>query len=298
VETIHLWTQVVGKIRMECSPWINHSWGVVLRPTARGLTTGALPWGGSAFEIDLDLVEHRLAVRTDDGRDRTLVLEPRSVADFHRSLLGVLKELGIDIVIDTLPNEIEDPIPFPEDDVHASYDPDHARALAASLRHATRVCESFRARYLGKCSPVHFFWGSFDLAVTRFSGRTAPEHPGGIPHLPDVITREAYSHEVSSAGFWPGRRDGPGPLFYSYAYPTPEGFAEAEVQPPEARWLGDMGEFALAWEDARASDAPDDAVHAFLQSTWEAAAELGEWEREGWERPRGWRPLPRAGERE
>ncbi len=293
LETLHMWSQIVGKVRMELSPWVNHSWSVPLYVTARGLTTSPIPYRGTTFEIDFDFIDHALPIRTSDGRTRSLALEPKSVAGFYRELLGTLKELGIDAAILPMPNELPDPIPFPDDEVHGSYVPEHARALFDALVQADRVFKEFRARFTGKCSPVHFFWGSFDLAVTRFSGREAPEHPGGIPFLPDEVTREAYSHEVSSCGFWPGNRESPEPFFYSYIYPTPDGYAEVAVEPEAAYWLAELGEFVLPYEAARTADSPDDAVAAFLQSTYAAAANLAGWDRENLEWEKGYRPLAR-----
>lgn len=293
LETLHLWSQIVGKIRMECSPWVNQSWSVPLYVTARGLTTSPIPYGGLSFEIDFDFVDHVLPIRTSDGRTRSLALEPMSVSQFYRELLGTLRELGIEVSIHTMPNELPDPIPFPDDELHDAYVPEHARALMKALVQSDRVLKGFRARFTGKCSPVHFFWGSFDLAVTRFSGRAAPEHPGGIPFLPDEITREAYSHEVSSCGFWPGNREAPEPFFYSYAYPTPEGYAEAAVEPTAAYWLTDLGEFVLPYEAVRVADSPDDEIDAFLQSTYAAAADLADWDRRNLEWEPGYRPLAR-----
>lgn len=294
LETLHLWTQVVGKVRMEASPWLNHSWSSALYVTPRGLTTSPIPRDGRTFEIDFDLVDHRLPIRVSDGGTRSLSLEPKSVARFYHEVMEALSELDLEVPIHPVPNEIPEPIPFPEDEVHGTYEAGHARALRQALVQADRVMEEFRAAFIGKASPVHFFWGAADLAVTRFSGRPAPEHPGGIPNLPDEITREAYSHEVSSCGFWPGNRESPDPIFYSYAYPTPEGFPESAVRPDAAFWLEELGEFALLYEDARSADSPDDALYDFFESTYAAAADLAGWDREGLERERGFRPLPRA----
>ncbi len=289
--TLHMWTQIVGKVRMELMPWINHSWSVPLYLSPRGLRTSPIPAGAESFEVEFDFLEHRLPIVRSDGERRSLELRPRSVADFHRELLSILHEMGIDASIHPLPNEVADPIPFPEDEAHASYEPGQAHALWRALLQAHRVLTEFRARFIGKVSPVHFFWGGFDLAVTRFSGEGAPPHPGGIPHLPDEVTREAYSHEVSSAGFWPGSADAPGAVFYSYAYPTPDGFASSEVEPEAARWLADLGEFVLPYEAVRESASPDETLLAFLESTYAAAADLQGWDREALERPAGYRPL-------
>jgi len=293
LETLHMWSQIVGKIRMELSPWLNHSWSVPLYVTSRGLTTSPIPYGGRTFEIDFDFADHRLPIRSSDGQARWLALEPKSVARFYHELLEALTGMGIDVSIHPVPNEIPEPIPFPEDEVHGTYDPEHAQRLWGALVQSDRVMKAYRARFTGKVSPVHFFWGSFDLALTRFSGRDAPEHPGGIPNLPDEITREAYSHEVSSCGFWPGNREAPDPIFYAYAYPTPEGFSEASVSPEAAFWLADLGEFALPYEAVRAAESPDDELDSFLESTHAAAADLANWDREHLEWERGFRPLPR-----
>jgi len=293
LETLHMWTQIVGKVRMELSPWVNHSWSVTLYVTSRGLTTSPIPYGGRTFEIDFDFVDHQLPIRVSDGQARSLALEAKSVAEFYRELLGTLKELDIDVAIHPVPNELPEPIPFPEDEVHKTYEPDHARRLWGALVQADRIMREFRASFTGKVSPVHFFWGSFDMAVTRFSGRAAPEHPGGFPNLPDEITREAYSHEVTSCGFWPGNRDAPDPVFYAYAYPTPEGFSQAAVRPDAAFWLESFGQFALPYAAVRSAASPDDALHAFFESTHAAAADLAGWDREGLEWERGFSPLPR-----
>lgn len=295
-ETLHLWTQIVGKIRMVLSPWLNHSWHVPLYVTSRGLTTSAIPYAGRSFDMTFDFVDHVLPIRVNDGSERVLRLRPQTVADFYVELLSALRDLRIDVAIHPVPNELEDPIPFPEDREHGAYDAHSAHRLWVALVQAERVFAEFRACFTGKCSPVHFFWGSFDLAVTRFSGRTAPPHPGGIPNLPDVVTREAYSHEVSSCGFWTGNAQAPDPIFYSYAYPTPEGFAEAAVQPPEAFWLPDLGEFVLPYEAVRTSESPDETLFRFLQTTYTAAADLAGWDRSGLERPRGYTPYNHAAE--
>jgi hypothetical protein len=293
LETLHLWSQIVGKIRMELSPWLNHSWSVPLYVTSRGLTTSPIPYGGLSFEIDFDLIDHVLPIRTSDGRVRSLSLKPKSVAQFYHELLGTLSDMDINVSIHPMPNEFPEPIPFLADETHGAYDPRHTERLHGALVQSDRSLKAFRARFTGKASPVHLFWGSFDLAVTRFSGREAPEHPGGIPHLPDSITREAYSHEVSSCGFWPGNRDAPDPIFYAYAYPTPERYPEASVRPEAAFWLSELGEFVLPYEAVRTANSPDAAVDAFLESTYTAAADLAEWDRRTLEREVGFRPLPR-----
>ena len=282
--TLHLWSQVVGKIRMTQMPWINHSWHVTLYVTARGLTTSPIPYGTKIFQVDFDFIDHRLVIQTHEGARRTLELRPRSVADFYQEVVGTLKELGFEVHIHTLPNEVPDPIPFERDDRHASYDAEYANRFWRILLQADRVFKTFRARFIGKCSPVHFFWGSFDLAVTRFSGRPAPPHPGGVPHLPDAVTREAYSHEVSSCGFWPGSGPVAYPAFYSYAYPAPPGFREAPVRPRAAVYSSELGEFLLPYDEVRTAARPDDVLLEFLQSTYEAAANLGRWDRAALER--------------
>jgi hypothetical protein len=282
--TLHLWTQVIGKIRLTKTPWVNHSWHVTLYVTPRGLTTSPITDGSRQFQIDFDFIDHRLVIAASDGSSRSLALEPMTVADFYAAVMNMLHELEIDVVINTLPNEIPDPIRFDADRIHSAYDADYANRFWRVLLQADRVFRQFRASFTGKCSPVHFFWGSFDLAVTRFSGREAPEHPGGIPCLPDAVTREAYCREVSSAGFWPGG----GPIdyaaFYSYAYPVPEGFAGATVAPDEAFFHADLGEFLLPYDAVRQAKDPDAALAAFLQTTYEAAADAAEWPRETLER--------------
>ena len=277
-ETLHMWTQIVGKIRLRQSPWVNHSWHVPLYLTARGLTTSPIPHGKRTFQIDFDFRDHRLAVETSDGGSRELPLEPRTTADFFDSLMLVLNDLDVPVSIHGSPNEVENPIPFAEDTVHAAYDRDAVRRFWQALHQIDRVFHKFRAGFIGKCSPVHFFWGSFDLAVTRFSGREAPDHPGGLPNMPLWVAQEAYSHEVSSAGFWPGSDAFPEPIFYSYAYPTPQGFSEASVAPKQAYWLDAMGEFVLPLEAVRTSPTPDETLLEFLRSTFDAAATLGDWD--------------------
>ncbi len=294
-ETLHLWTQIVGKIRLAQTPWLNHSWHVTLYLTARGLTTSPVPYGGRTFQIDFDFVDHVLWIRTSDGQFRQLMLAPRPVAEFFTELFAALAELNIEISITTMPSEIADCVPFDRDYVHASYDRDYANRFWRVLLSTHDVLAYFRTGFLGKVSPVHFFWGSFDLAVTRFSGRTAPRHPGGVPHLSDAVTREAYSHEVSSAGFWPG---GAGPVadaaFYSYAYPTPDGFAGAAVRPGQAFFSKELGEFILPYDAMRTATDPEGTLMEFLQSTYEAAANLGRWDRAALECPLGETGRPRA----
>ena len=282
--TLHLWTQIVGKVRLAQSPWINHSWHVTLYVTARGLSTSPIPYGVRTFQIDFDFIAHQLTVQSSDGGVATLALRPQSVGSFYRSLMDEMAKLDLRVDIHTLPNEVAEPIRFDRDETHRAYDPDYANRFWRVLVQADRVFKSFRTRFIGKCSPVHFFWGAPDLAVTRFSGRRAPEHPGGVPHLPDWVTREAYSHEVSSCGFWAGGGPVPYAAFYAYAYPEPSGFAQARVRPAAAFYSGDLHEFVLPYDRVREADSPDDALLDFLQATYEAAANLGKWDRATLER--------------
>jgi Family of unknown function (DUF5996) len=277
-ETLHLWTQIIGKIRVALAPKINHWWHSTLYVTPRGLTTATIPDGTRSFQITFDFLQHQLLIETSDGMMRTIALAPCSVAAFYQTVMSTLKDMGIEVQIWTMPQEVADPIPFEQDEQHAAYDPDCAQRFWQILMQADRLLTVFRSRYAGKCSPVHFFWGSFDLAVTRFSGRRAPEHPGGVPHMADWVTREAYSHEVSSCGFWFGGGSVEA-LFYAYAYPAPEGFKDYPIQPQEAFYSSDMQEFMLPYEAVRQADDPDARVLEFLQSTYEAAANLGNWDR-------------------
>ena len=279
LETLHLWTQVVGKVRMVQTPWINHSWSVPLYVSARGLTTSLVPHGSEGFELAFDFLSDELVLTTTTNERRIVPLAPRSVADFHGEVMGALEAVGMPVRIHSMPSEIADAIPFPEDTRHDSYDGEQVRSLWRALLQAQRVFTRFRALYLGKASPVHFFWGSFDLAVTRFSGRPAPDHPGGVPNFPDDVAREAYSHEVTSCGLWFGNREATTPIFYAYAYPTPDGFAEARVEPAEAFWLGELGEFALPYDAVRKAADPDGYLLSFLESTHARAAELAGWKR-------------------
>jgi uncharacterized protein DUF5996 len=294
-DTLHLWTQIVGKIRLARAPWLNHSWHVALYLTARGLTTSPMPDGLRDFQIDFDFIDHVLWLRTSDGHFRQVELQPVSVAEFYADVGIALKELGIAVPVRAMPCEIADCIPFDRDTLHKSYDADYANRFWRVLLAAHDVMARFRSGFLGKASPVHFFWGSFDLAVTRFSGRKAPRHPGGVPHLPDAVAQEAYSHEVSSAGFWPG---GGGPIddaaFYSYAYPPPQGFAAAKVKPEAAFFSKDLGEFILPYEAVRTARDPDATLMEFLQSTYEAAADLAKWDRKALECALGEPGKPRA----
>jgi hypothetical protein len=289
--TLHLWTQIVGKIRLVQTPWVNHSWHATLYLTARGLGTSPIPYGTRIFQIDFDFVAHRLTVQSSDGSGGAFALEPQSVAAFYARLMQELDRLDLHVTIRKTPNEVVDPIPFDQDEIHRAYDPLYVNRFWRILAQADRVLKRFRARFIGKCSPVHFFWGAPDLAVTRFSGRRAPRHPGGIPNLPDRVTREAYSHEVSSCGFWPGSGPIPYPAFYSYAYPEPEGFADAPVRPAGAFYSAELREFILAYDVLRQAPSPDETLLDFLQTTYEAAANLARWDRGSLERDpesRGW----------
>jgi len=277
--TLHMWTQIVGKIRLTLSPWTNHSWHVTLYVTSRGLTTSPIPHGTSTFEIRFDFIDHELRILKSDGAVRVFKLRPQPVAKFYREVMNALAEMKLPVTINTTPNEIENPIPFDQDEEHRSYVPEYANRFWRVLLQSDRVFKEFRSRFCGKCSPVHFFWGSFDLAVTRFSGRPAPPHPGGVPHLPDEITREAYSQEVSSLGFWPGNAVAPTPVFYSYAYPEPPGFAETKVQPEAALYLPKLREFILPYDTVRTAEKPDDVLLDFAQSAYDAASKLGKWDR-------------------
>jgi hypothetical protein len=282
--TLHRWIQIVGKIRLAQSPWVNHSWHVTLHVTAIGLTTSAIQYRNRTFQIDFDFVKHWLAVHSSDGGTAGLALEPQSVATFYTRLMQEMAKLDLHVKIDLKPNEVADTVPFDQDQARCAYDREYANRFWRVLVQADRVFKHFRARFIGKCSPVHFFWGAPDLAVTRFSGRRAPEHPGGIPNLPDWVTRDAYSHEVSSCGFWPGGATIPYAAFYSYAYPEPAGFSEAPVQPPAAFYSPDFREFILPYDVVRESKSPDATLLDFLQTTYEAAANLAKWDRPSLER--------------
>ena len=281
--TLHMWTQIVGKIRLTLTPWTNHSWHVTLYVTSRGLTTSPIPHGVCTFEIQFDFIDHQLLVDKSDGARRKLELKPQSVAEFYRTLMRTLEDLDLPVTINTMPNEIENPVPLDQDEEHHSYDPEYANRFWRVLVQSDRVFKEFRSRFCGKCSPVHFFWGSFDLAVTRFSGRPAPPHPGGVPHLPDAITREAYSQEVSSLGFWPGNAAIPTPVFYSYAYPEPPGFAGAKVQPPEVYYESKLREYILPYDAVRTAEKSDEVLLDFAQSAYDAASKLGKWDRDALE---------------
>ena len=281
---LHLWTQIVGKIRLSLTPWVNHSWHTTLYVTATGLTTSAIPYGTRSFQIDFNFLEHQLWLRSSDGRTAALALEPQSVASFYRRLMEVMHQLDINVRINRRPNEIAAAIRFDQDVTPRPYDADYAGRFWRILQQADRVLKIFRARFVGKCSPVHFFWGAADLAVTRFSGRKAPQHPGGVPNLPDWITQEAYSLEVSSCGFWPGGGATPYPAFYAYAYPEPEGYVTWPVKPAPARYHSQAREFILPYEAVRTASDPTGTLLQFLQSTYEAAATCGHWDRNALER--------------
>jgi len=294
--TLHRWTQIVGKIRLAQNSWVNHCWHVTLYVSATGLTTSPIPYGNQSFQIDFDFVKHRLAIHTSDGRAGGFALEPRSVAAFYQRLMQQMARLGLRVQIYPKPNELADATRFDQDELHCAYDAEYANRFWRILVQADRLLNDFRARFIGKCSPVHFFWGAADLAVTRFSGRRAPEHPGGIPNLPDWVTREAYSHEVSSCGFWPGGGMIPYAAFYSYAYPEPAGFTAAAVKPGAAFYSPDFREFILPYDVVRQSKSPDSTLLDFLQTTYEAAANLAKWDRKSLERehdPRRVAGLPR-----
>jgi hypothetical protein len=285
--TLHMWTQIVGKIRLSLTPWLNHSWHVTLYVTARGLTTSPIPFGERSFQIEFDFIDHALLLEASDGSQSQLALRPQSVSEFYADLCAELADMGISVKINEWPNEIPQPTRFSEDHAHSAYDPEYAQRFWKILVQADRIFKQFRTGFIGKCSPVHFFWGSFDLAVTRFSGRRAPPHPGGVPNLPDEVAREAYSHEVSSAGFWPGSAPLEFPAFYSYAYPEPPGFRQATIRPDAAYYNDELREFILPYDAVRAAASPDAALLAFLQSAYEAAADHGAWDRAALERPRG-----------
>ena len=285
--TLHLWLQIAGKVRLALSPWTNHAWHATLYVTPTGLTTSAIPCGAGSFEITFDFIAHRLHVRASDGRTGGFGLAPQTVADFYAALMRELRAIDVHARFYAAPNEVADPIPFARDEVHRSYDAEYANRFWRVLVEADRVLKRFRARFSGKCSPVHLFWGAPDLAVTRFSGRLAPRHPGGVPHLPDRITRDAYSHEVSSAGFWPGGGPVPDAAFYSYAYPEPPGFATARVEPLAAAYNTELREFILPYDAVRTASDPDAVLLGFLQSTYVAAADRAQWDRAALERPEG-----------
>jgi hypothetical protein len=278
-DTLHMWTQIVGKVRLEQCPAINHWWGIALHVTANGLTTTPIPYRNITFEIRFDFVDHKLVIATSEGKERVLKLEPQSVAEFYRRFMAALQDLRIDVPIYKMPVEFPDPVRFDKDTVHASYDPDAVGRFWKILKWSDEVLKEFRAEFIGKASPVHFFWGSFDLAVTRFSGRAAPPRPGA-----DAVTAEAYSHEVSSAGFWPGGSGVNAPAYYAYAAPEPAGFGQYKVQPHEAFYHPELHEYLLMYDDVRQAESPRQSLLDFLQSTYDAAADLGKWDRAAIER--------------
>ena len=288
---LHLYLQIVGKYRLARSPWVNHSWHATFYSTPRGLTTALVPDGVTGMEVEFDFIDHAVRANNGNGQMDALPLEPMSVADFHRQFVEMISALGGDPTIHGSPNELPDPVPFAEDTAPRPYDADAVNRFHRGLVTINQVFQEFRTGFRGKVSPVHLFWGSFDLAVTRFSGRRAPLHPGGIPYLPDDVTQEAYSHEVSSAGFWAGGGPVDDAAFYSYAYPGPDGFSKAPVQPEAAYYDKDFGEFILPYETVRTSADPDSTLMAFLESTYEAAASLGDWDRSQ-ECPRGLKGKP------
>ncbi|GAA4300374.1 DUF5996 family protein [Nibribacter koreensis] len=282
-QTLHLWCQIVGKIKLAQLPWVNHSWHVTLQLTPSGFTTGDLPAGKKHFQINFDFKVHQLQVVTSLGEQRSFDLANLSVAGFYAMLMSTLEEVGLSIQINPVPNELEDAIPFPEDNTHATYNPAQATQLHAAFLLTQEVLSKFRAKFTGKCSPVHLFWGAFDLAVTRFSGKPAPKHPGGVPNLPDWVAQEAYSQEVNSCGFWPGNESLPMPAFYSYHYPEPEGYKTASVQPEEAYYHDTLGEYILPYKVVQQSDNPEQTLLSFLESTYRAGAQLANWDRKSLE---------------
>ena len=292
--TLHRWLQVVGKTRLALAPMENHWWQVPLYLSARGLTTSPIPCGGREFEVEFDFIDHLLAVRTTDGERRGIPLEPQSVADFYRRYMALFTALEIDVDIRPIPTELPDTTPFADDETHAAYDPDAAHRCWEVLAQTDRVLKEFRGRFLGKSSPAHFWWGAFDIACTRFSGRPAPRHPGGVPNLPDYVAIEGYSHECISAGWWPGTIGGPvaEPAFYAYSYPMPAGCEQATVKPDAAYYHQQMGEWILPYEAVRTAADPRATLLDFLQSTYEAAADCAGWDRQALERPAGWSVVP------
>jgi hypothetical protein len=286
LDTVHLWSQIVGKVRLTLTPWLNHSWHVPFYLTARGIGTSPIPVGAEVLEVEFDFVGHRLEARTSGGEADGFALAPQSVADFHRGFFALLGRLGVSVAIDDMPSEMADAIPFSEDHVHASYDAAAVHRFWRALLQADRVLKLFRTGFLGKASPVHFFWGSFDLAATRFSGQSAPRHPGGMPGLPDAVACEAYSHQECSAGFWPGNAAFPQAAFYSYAYPEPAGYRDRAVT-QGAHFDTTLGEFILPYETVRTAPQPDALLLDFLQTTYAAAADCGKWDRAALECPLG-----------
>ncbi|GAA0338704.1 DUF5996 family protein [Sphingomonas oligophenolica] len=291
---LQLRAQIIGKVRLALAPWLNHSWHVPLYLTARGLTTSPIPCGPRILQIDFDLIADRLILADSDGAVRTIALEPGGIADFHAAVVAALGDLGVKTSFDGKPSEMPGALPFAEDHEARPYDGDAARRFWRALVQVQRVFGTFRTGFLGKASPIHLFWGSFDLASTRFSGRVAPRHPGGLPGLPDAVTCEAYSHEEASIGFWPGSDAYPHAAFYAYAYPAPAGYAEAKVEPAEAAYNAEMGEFLLPYDSVRSAADPDRALLAFCQSTYDVAADLGGWDRASLECPLGRPRVPRV----
>jgi hypothetical protein len=283
IDTVQLWTQIAGKIRLKKMPWLNHSWHVTLYVSPHGLTTGSIPYEKGVFQIDFDFIAHKLLIISSEGVQQEINLYPRTVASFYKELFGKLNLMEINADIYPVPNEIEPAIPFEKDETHFQYDKKQIYDFWRALVNVNAVFTRFRAGFTGKNSPVHFFWGGFDLAVTRFSGRRAPKHPGGAPNIPSDVMQEAYSHEVSSCGFWPGNRDFPHPVFYSYCYPTPDSFGKQPVKPETAFFNKEMGEFLLHYDDVRKASDPEYVLLEFLQSTYEAAANTGNWDRESLE---------------
>ncbi|MGB5365025.1 MAG: DUF5996 family protein [Polyangiales bacterium] len=293
-EALHQWLQIVGKYRLAYTPWVNHSWHATFYLSARGFDTSVIHCGDKSVQILFDLIDHQLVCSASDGQSRTLALGSMSVTAFHEQFRSLVDDLGVGIDFDGVPNEVADPIPFADNKAPRPYDADAVYRFWVAMMQVDRVFKRFRTGFLGKVSPVHLFWGSFDLAVTRFSGRTAPRHPGGVPALPDEVTREAYSHEVSSAGFWGGGGGLGFPAFYSYAYPTPEGFADQAVTPGEAYFEASLGEYLLPYDAVRNAEDPDETLLGFLQSTYEAAARLGDWDRDALDCPLGVPRVPRV----
>jgi hypothetical protein len=275
--TVHLWTQMIGKVRLKNTPWINHSWHVTLYISPAGLTTGSIPYEGGIFQIDLDLINHQVNITTSAGNNQSFALGAKTIAAFYNQLMENLHAAGVQVEIYAVPNELEEAIPFAENDTPCHYDAAAMHNYWQALVRINNVFTQFRAGFAGKCSPVHFFWGAFDLAVTRFSGRTAPKHQGGAPNIPVEVMQEAYSHEVSSCGFWPGSDSFPQPAFYSYCYPTPDDFGKQQVSPPEAFYSAEMGEFFLMYEVVQQANNSDETLLKFMQSTYDAAAKTCKW---------------------
>jgi hypothetical protein len=278
IATVHLWTQIIGKIRLKQMPWLNHSWHVTLYVSPRGLSTGSMPYARGIFQIDFDFIGHQLIILSSEGTAERASLYPRSVADFYKEVFSMLRRMNIDVNIYGKPNEVNPATPFEQDEIHKSYDAHEIKNFWQALLKIDLVFTRFRSGFIGKVSPVHFFWGSFDLAVTRFSGRKAPKYPGSIPNIPDDVMQEAYSHEVSSCGFWPGADDFPTPAFYSYCYPTPPDFGDQPIQPKEAFFSKEKGEFFLPYEAVRQAEDPEETLLQFLNTTYKAAASTGKWD--------------------